>query len=93
MSTLLNKFQKFNQRYDLIKIQIEESRYELNDLPTTDYVGNPNDIEDILFKSDFDNFQSEPTGDIKYEIYEKNKDKLIKKDLTAHDVQVFINNL
>lgn len=93
MATLLEKFQKFNQNYDLIQIQMEESLYKLNDLPTTDSIDNPNDMEDIIFMSNFDNFQSEPTDDPKYTIYEKYKDTPIKENLTLYDLQVFINNL
>lgn len=93
MATLLEKFQKFNQNYDLIQIQMEESLYKLDDLPTTDSINNPDDIEDIIFMSNFDNFQSEPTDDPKYTIYEKYKDTPIKENLTLYDLQVFINNL
>lgn len=93
MATLLEKFQKFNQNYDLIQIQMEESLYKLDDLPTTDSINNPDDIEDIIFMSNFDNFQSEPSDDPKYTIYEKYKDTPIKENLTLYDLQVFINNL
>lgn len=93
MATLLEKFQKFNQNYDLIQIQMEESLYKLDNLPTTDSIDNPNDMEDIIFMSNFDNFQSEPSDNPKYTIYEKYKDTPIKENLTLYDLQVFINNL
>lgn len=93
MTTFLEKFQKFNQNYDLIQIQMEESLYKLDDLPTTDSIDDPNDIENIILMSNFDNFQSEPSDDPKYSIYEKNKNTPIKENLTLYNLQVFINNL
>lgn len=72
---------------------MEESLYKIDGLPKIDSINDPNDMEDIIFMSDRDNFQCEPTSDSKFSIYEKDKDTPIKENLTLYDLQVFINNL
>lgn len=92
MATLLEKFQKFNENYELIQTQKEESLYRLDDIPLTDSIENPIDIEDIIMMSYFYNLDVEPTNDPKYSIYKRNKSNdLIKEDINTEELKDFIN--